>query len=97
MADMKRDLILKIVKALDAVLLTIPFAICWYGYYATRTVSPFWNKGNWVVIVLFLILYIFYGNIYNGFLVSWNRISEMVYSQALAALVSDFIMYIVTW
>lgn len=97
MADMKRDLILKIVKALDAVLLTIPFTICWYGYYATRTVSPFWNKGNWVVIVLFLILYIFYGNIYNGFLVSWNRISEMVYSQALAALVSDFIMYIVTW
>lgn len=97
MADMKRDLILKIVKALDAVLLTIPFTICWYGYYASRIVSPFFQKGNWVVIVLFLVLYIFYGNIYNGFLVSWNRISEMVYSQALAAAVSDFIMYIVIW
>lgn len=97
MADMKRDLILKVVKALDAVLLAVPFAIAWYGYYATRTVAPFFQKGNWVVIVLFLILYIFYGNIYNGFLVSWSRISEMVYSQALAAAVSDFIMYIVIW
>ncbi len=97
MADMKRDLILKIVKALDAFLLAVPFAVCWYGYYAVRTVAPFFQKGNWVVIVLFLILYIFYGNLYNGFLVSWNRISEMVYSQALAAVVSDFIMYIVIW
>ncbi|MDE7325571.1 MAG: exopolysaccharide biosynthesis polyprenyl glycosylphosphotransferase [Lachnospiraceae bacterium] len=97
MADMKRDLILKIVKALDAVLLAVPFVVVWYAYYATRTVAPFFQKGNWVVIVLFLILYIFYGNIYNGFLVSWNRISEMVYSQALAAAVSDFIMYIVIW
>lgn len=97
MADMKRDLILKIIKALDAVLLAIPFGICWYCYYASRTVSPFFHKGNWVVIVLFFILYVFYGNIYNGFLVSWNKISEMVYSQALAALVSDFIMYIVIW
>lgn len=95
MADMKREVILKIVKALDAVLLTVPFAVCWYGYYASRIAAPFWSKGNWAVIVLFLILYIFYGNIYNGFLVSWNRISEMVYSQALAAVLSDFIMYIV--
>ena len=97
MADMKRDLILKIVKALDVVLLAIPFAVCWYGYYASRIVSPFFQKGNWAVIVLFFVIYIFYGNIYNGFLVSWNRISEMVYSQALAAAVSDFILYMVIW
>ncbi|MDE7297545.1 MAG: sugar transferase [Lachnospiraceae bacterium] len=97
MADMKRDLILRIVKALDAVLLAVPFGICWYMYYASRIVAPYFHKGNWVVLVLFVILYAFYGNLYNGFLVSWNRISEMVYSQALAAAVSDFIMYIVIW
>ena len=59
MADMKRDLILKIVKALDVVLLAIPFAVCWYGYYASRIVSPFFQKGNWAVIVLFFVIYIF--------------------------------------
>lgn len=95
MKNVKRNLILKIVKALDAVLLTIPFIFSWYMYYAPRTVSPFFQKGNWVVIVLFLILYIFYGKIYNGFLVSWKQISETVYNQALAALLSNFIMYIV--
>ena len=46
MADMKRDLILKIVKALDVVLLAIPFAVCWYGYYASRIVSPFFPEGK---------------------------------------------------
>lgn len=95
MADKKRGLLLGIVKTFDAVLLALPFVICWYGYYASRIVSPFFQKGNWVVGVLFLILYVFYGGLYNGFLVSWNRTTETVYSQALAAFLSDAILYIV--
>ena len=34
MTRFKHDLILRIVKILDAVLVTIPFALCWYLYYA---------------------------------------------------------------
>ena len=36
-----------------------------------------------------------FARVYNGFLVSVNRISEMVYSQVLAALVTDGISYLV--
>ena len=39
--------------------------------------------------------YISFGKVYDGFLVSINRISEMVYSQVLALFLSDFLMYIV--
>lgn len=92
----KHDLILRLVKALDAVLLTIPFAVCWYAYYASRIVEPFWNKGNWVMIALFLFLYVVYGKVYDAFLISMNRITGMIYSQVLAAIFSDFVMYIVT-
>ena len=96
MKRFKHDLAMQIVKLLDALLLTIPFGMCWLNYYASRTAEPFYNKGNWVVIGLFCLIYITFGKIYEGFLVSMNLISEMVYSQALAAIITDFIMYVIT-
>lgn len=95
MERFKHDLALKIVKILDAVLLTIPFALCWLLYYGERIAQPYYSKGNVVIIALFLFVYIALGKVYEGFLVSMNRISEMVYSQALAVLVTDGILYIV--
>lgn len=95
MERFKHDLALKIVKILDAILLTIPFALCWLLYYGERIAQPYYSKGNAVIIALFLFVYIVLGKVYEGFLVSMNRISEMVYSQALAALVTDGILYIV--
>lgn len=97
MTDIKHDLILRMVKALDAVLLTIPFAVCWYGYYAPRTYSPFYEKGNWLVVALFLMLYVVFGRVYDAFLVSMNSMFEIVYSQALAALFSNVVMYVLIW
>lgn len=97
MTKFKHDLLLRIVKIADAVLITIPFAACWLLYYASRVYSPFYAKGNYLVIVLFFILYIVFGRVYDAFLMSMSRISEIIYSQALAAMVADGIMYIVIW
>lgn len=54
MTRFKHDLILRIIKVLDAVLVTIPFALCWYLYYAKHIVSPFYAKGDYLVVALFL-------------------------------------------
>lgn len=88
---------LRVIKIMNIVLVTLPFALAWYGYYADRTAAPYHTKGNYLIVALFAILYLIYGKVYDAFLVSLSRISEMVYSQSLAALVSDGIMYIVTW
>ncbi len=86
---------LRFIKSLNAILLTIPFVICWMEYYAERTVSPYDTKGNLIVCGLFLVLYVLFGRVYDSFLISLNRISEMIYSQGLAALLADAIMYVV--
>ena len=91
------DVTLKLIKMLNAALITVPFAVCWMGYYAERTYAPYYAKGNWAVIALFLILYTVYGNVYDALLLQLSRISEMIYSQSLSALISDAIMYIVCW
>ena len=97
MTKLRHDLMLQIVKLMDAALVTVPFALCWYLYYAQRVASPFYKRDGYLVVALFFILYITFGRVYDAFLMSMQRISELVYGQFLAAGISDFIMYIVIW
>ena len=97
MSTFKHGLTLRIVKILDVVLVTIPFALCWYLYYARRILTPFYAKGNYCVIALLFVLYITFGRVYDAFQLSMQRASELIYSQILAICASDVILYIVTW
>lgn len=91
------DITLKGIKAVNVILMTWLFSIGWFFYYAERTSSPYFFKGNIVIVALFLILYAVYAQIYDALFVSINRISEMVYSQGLSALIADGLMYLVIW
>lgn len=95
MSKLKHDVTVRVAKAVNPVLLTLPFAVAWFHYYASRLASPYYYWGNWVVVALFFFLYILFCRVYDGFLISINRISEIVYSQALASAISDFLLYVV--
>lgn len=68
MTRFRHDLILRMIKLLDAVLVTIPFAMCWYLYYAKRVASPYYAKGDYLVVALFFVLFIIFGRVYDAFL-----------------------------
>lgn len=87
--------VLRLAVLINVLVLACPFGICWFAYYADRIKSPFYMKGNWLVIALFFLLYISFSHTYDAFLISYNRISEMVYSQSLALAISDAILYVV--
>uniref|UniRef100_UPI004056C203 sugar transferase n=1 Tax=Agathobacter sp. TaxID=2021311 RepID=UPI004056C203 len=89
--------VLRLIKLMNIVLVTLPFAAGWLCHYADRTASPYYAKGNYLIIALFAVLYALYGKVYDALLVSMGTVSEMVYSQGIAAFVSDAIMYVVIW
>lgn len=89
------DLKIQTVKLLDTVAVLIPFGLCWFLYYADRIEAPFYNRGNWAILALFVFVYFFMVRTYDGMQLSLHRISEMIYSQILAVLVTDGAMYIV--
>lgn len=70
MSNFQHSLTLRIVKILNVVLVVVPFAVCWYLYYAQRIYTPFYEKGNYGVIALLFILYIAFGRVYEAFQVS---------------------------
>ena len=97
MDKLKKNLMMRLVKCLDVVLLTVPFAVAWYAWYADRAIVQFYRKGNWVVIALFVLLYFLCARIYEAFRIELNRVSELIYSQVLAALIADGGMFLIIW
>ncbi len=92
-----RTVKLRGIKLMNAVLMAVPFIAAWYLHFASRLASPYYRRGNWVVILIFFVVYALCGRTYDAFLVSYNRISEMIYSQCLAAFITDAIMWLITW
>ncbi len=82
---------------LNIVLISLPFISCWLGYYSKHMVNIEYTFVNLLTIGLFVFLYIVFARIYDAFLISINRISEMIYSQVLAILISDAFMFVVIW
>lgn len=82
---------LRMVKFINIAIMTAAALICWLHSFAQLP-----DVGaSALVSVIFLALYMTYGRIYDSFLISLVRITEMVYSQALALVMSDGIFYLV--
>ncbi len=82
---------LRAVKLVNVVLMTLAAVCFWYLCYTDTE----WSHTGLLVGAIYCTLYMTYGRIYESFLISLVRITEMVYSQALALLMSDGILYLV--
>ena len=95
MSKFQHDVMLRVVKILDVLMIELPFAACWLLYYSEQVYAKFAWKGNLAILALFFVLYITLGKVYDAFWMSMQRISELVYGQLLAAMATDGILYIV--
>ena len=94
MRGLKHDVSLRIVKLFAVCLITLPFALCWYLFYANHTAALFAGNARLYVLLLYVFLYVFFGRTFDAFLVSYSRVSELAYSQMLAACLADGFIYI---
>lgn len=90
-----REVLIRCIKLLNPVLMALSFGWVWYSFYADKIVSPFYEHGNWAIIILFGIIYTIYARMYDSFMISMVKRSEIIYSQSLALLISNGLMYII--
>lgn len=95
MSKLQHDVMLRIARVLDIVLVTLPFAACWAFYYEQEVQISLTWMGNAVILLLYAVLFVMFGKVYDAFQVSIHRISELCYSQVLAAMAADGLIYIV--
>ena len=88
---------LRFLKFANLLYIVIPFAVVWLYYYQSRLYDPFYFWGDMAIISLFAVLYFLFGKTYDAFVISLYRIHDIVASQALAILLSDGVMYVITF
>lgn len=95
MTSFRHEFGLRLIKFVNLLYMVIPFAIAWYFYYEYRLNSPFYFWGDIAIIFLYSVLYFFLAKTYDAFLISHFRIFDVVSSQTLALLITNFITYII--
>lgn len=84
----------ELLNRLDVLLVTGAFWLCWQHFYQNRIDHPFYYLGNLIMVFLFGLFYYSISHLYNGYSVPISRIYELVYSQTLAACLSDGLLYL---
>lgn len=93
-----RQLVLFLINLIYMAAATASFGWVWYRFYADKLWKmPFWRRGNYVIVILFFIVFFMMARLYGSFRHQDLRISEVIYSNAVALLTTGFLMYIVTW
>ncbi len=65
---LRHDLTLQAMQLVNVILMTVPFTICWFGYYAGKSVLPMSRTTMWLPVLAFVVLYIILGRVYDAFL-----------------------------
>lgn len=93
----KKETVIFLINALLVAIDTGLFSAIWYGYYRDTLFIPFFAKGDYFVIVLFMAIYIFLAKLYGGYNLSVNTASDLAYSHVVATVLSGCGMYVLLW
>lgn len=91
----KEKLILYFFKILISVLFAGAMYYCWTRYYNPFVPVPFFRYGNYLLAVLFLVVYVSFVKVYGGFLIGTSPVSDLIFSQIIAIAFLQAISYII--
>ncbi|HJB17336.1 MAG TPA: sugar transferase [Candidatus Blautia excrementipullorum] len=75
--------------------LCLLYAAVWIGYYNEHILqSPFYRRGNWVMILIYGILLAFFMNTYGGFKIGYLKNGNLIYSQIISVLFTNVLTYL---
>lgn len=89
-----KRLIKFISSAVIVTLEAIIYGYVWIFYYNKIMEAPFWRRGNWLMIALYVILLLFFEQMYGGFKVGFYKKWNVIYSQILSLVLVNAITYL---
>ena len=70
------------------------YAYVWIEYYNKHIIQlGFYRRGNWMIVLLYCILLMFFFNTYGGFRVGQLRFGNLLYSQILSTIFTNIFTY----
>lgn len=97
MMKTNRDQFKRIFSFLADVLLigayTLGFAWVWYSSYSDTILLPFYRRGNWVMILIYVVFVLLFSKAFGGLKIGYLKRADMLYSQLLSILCVNFLAY----
>ena len=69
------------------------YGFVWTAHYNKIIAAPFWRRGNWLMIAVYMILLLFFEQTYGGFKVGFYKKWNVIYSQILSLFIVNVITY----
>ncbi len=92
-----RDQFKRIFSFFAAVLLVglyaFGFSWVWYHSYSDAILLPFYRRGNWVMIVIYVIMVLLFAKSFGGLKIGYLKRADMFYSQTLSIFCVNLLTY----
>lgn len=72
----------------------LAFFLIWIRFYNLRIVFPFYYKGHWVVMVMYVILLFIFFYIYGGLKFGYLKPTSVILSQLISVVCANVLMYL---
>lgn len=69
------------------------FGIVWYSCYSDAIMLPFYRRGNWVIIAIYVVLMLLFSNVFGGLKTGYLRRTDTFYSQSLSMCCVNIVTY----
>lgn len=69
------------------------FSIVWYSCYSYTIMLPFYRRGNWVIIAIYVVLMLLFSNVFGGLKTGYLRRTDTFYSQSLSMFCVNIVTY----
>lgn len=79
-------------NAISIVVFSMIFYFIWMNYYTS--VVFYYRRGNWILLLVYILIYTFMSRLYGGFQSGNSRLFDIIYSQCIALLLTNFIAYL---
>lgn len=70
------------------------FACMWYSRYSETIIAPFFRRGNWAVVILYMLIVFFFTQMFGGYKIGYMRIVDIVLCHILAIFCSGVVAHI---
>ncbi len=91
----KGEAVFNIARLLNIAFMVLSIHICFVRFYNHTLPEVYYWKGKLMIAAVFTVLYLLFADIYDSFDIRTGRVSEILYGQILALLISDTVMYLV--
>lgn len=70
------------------------FSWVWYSFYSDAILLPFYRRGNWVMILIYVVLVLMFSKSFGGLKIGYLKKSDMLYSQMLSIFCVNLLSYL---